>query len=120
MEKAISKEQISLISMLAKTKVECGITITVWFPTKEQLNLILASNLKVSIHPDSPTILRLYEGRADYDAYTKLVIYFKDADMDNVREHPKLKDLYNEWFFKKQKEAKKGGEQINEGKRKSR
>jgi len=104
------KEQIEFVRELFSMDAGCDLKINVWHPPMEELSWLL-ERLKVDIHPDCAHILDLYDGHARYDSPTEVVVFLHDGDVDNVREHEKLKDLYNEWYLNKQK---KGGEQIDE------
>ena len=111
------EEQIKLVQELFKMEGEYELRITVWYPTKKKLDWILEQNIHIEIHSNCNDILTLTDTNDQYSSPTTLVVYLREEDVDEFREHPKLKDLYNEWYFNKQKEEnkrKKGGEQINE------
>ena len=109
------EEQIKLVQELFKMEGEYELRINVWYPTKKKLDWILEQNIHIEIHSNCNDILTLTDMNDQYSSPTTLVVYLREEDVDEFREHPKLKDLYNEWYFNKQKEedkTKKGGEQI--------
>ena len=116
------EEQIKFVRELFEMEGTYDLRINVWYPSMEKLDWLL-QRLKVKIHIEVPHILNLYDGDRQYTSPTEVCVFLDKKDVDEFREHPKLKDLYNKWYFNKQKEenkTKKGGEQINEGNRKSR
>jgi len=108
------EEQIKLVQELFKMEGIYDLRINVWHPSKEKLDWLL-QKLKVDIHGDVDHILHLYDDVYSYSSPTEVTVFLDHDKVDEFREHPKLKDLYNEWYFNKQKEedkTKKGGEQI--------
>ena len=101
------EEQKEFVNRLMNSDMKYDLRFVVWHPTSEQLNWVLSvKELRVKIHPDCPGILNMYDGASEYSSPVEVTLYFKDECIDGIREHEKLKDLYNEWYLNKQK---KGG-----------
>ena len=110
-----TEERKEFVDELFSMEGKYEIRVNVWHPSDEQLDWLLGK-LKVEIHCECAHILNLYDGATQYGSPTEVCVFLGKENIDDIREHPKLKDLYNEWYFNKQK---KGGE-INESKRKPR
>jgi hypothetical protein len=102
-------EPIQLVKDLFTMHERCNLHIDVWYPSMEVLDWLL-EKFVVGINLNIPTILQMYDDTKREFAHTYLSVFLHDEEVDIIREHEKLKDLYNEWFFNKQKK----GDIINE------
>jgi len=98
------EEQKTFVNEFLSKEINCDLRMSAWHPTTEQMDWLLnVPKLRAKIHTDCPHILNLYDGDGEYSSPTEVTVYFKDERIDDIREHVKLKDLYNEWYLNKQR-----------------
>lgn len=106
--KTMIKRQQEIVQKLVENNTQGEMRLYIWHPKKAQREWLLElEGYHARVHPDTKTIVTLYDISDISNAQTQIVLYFDENEIDDIREHKKLKDLYNKWFFDKQK---KGGD----------
>lgn len=98
---------LALLPTLIAKQIGCDLSLDIWYATKEVTEGLLdIKELEFKLNPLDKAILCLQERGELQRGF--IVLYYKDEDIQWLKELPQLKELYIKWENEKKKE--KGGD----------